>query len=122
MHDPLGVRVVEGRTQIAGHRGDPPRAERAVAERAGERLARHVLHHDQHALVLDAGVENSHQVRVVQGGAELRLADEAALYVSGTVGVQALDRHLAPEPFVAAQEHGGHPARAEVPTYAVATS
>ena len=57
---------------------------------------------------------------MVERSTELRLAREALFDVDRAVGVQPLDRDLAAEPLVLAQEHGRHAARAEVPDYPVA--
>ena len=117
---PVGVRVVERSAELARHARHPPRAQRAVAQRGRERLTGHVLHDDQHALVVDRGVVDRHEVRVVQRRAELRLAHEALLDVSRAVGMQPLDRHLAVETFVLAQQHGRHSPGAQMPEHAVA--
>jgi hypothetical protein len=57
---------------------------------------------------------------VVEGSAELRLAPEALLDVGGAVGVETLDRDLAPEALVLAEKDRCHPAGAEVLDHPVA--
>ncbi len=120
VHHALGVRVVERRAELAGHPSHAPGPQRAVAKRRRERLARHVLHDDEDALVVDGGVEDGDEVRVVQRGAELRLAHEALLDVRRAVGMQPLDRDLPVESLVMAQQDGRHSPGAQVPEHAVA--
>ncbi len=119
MHHSLRVRVVERLAEVEHHPPDLLRPHRAAPEHTRQRLAVHVLHDDQHALVVGGGVEHRDEVRVVQRCAELRLAGEALLDVGRAVGVQALDGNLAAETLVLAEEDGGHAAGAEVPDYPI---
>ena len=98
--DPLRVGVVERLAEVAHHGGHLLRPKRAAAQHPRQRLALHVLHDDQHALVVGGGVEHRDQVRVVERSAELRLAGEALLHVDRAVGMQALDGNLPSEAFV----------------------
>jgi hypothetical protein len=118
--DTLRVRVIERITEVADHRRDLLRPERAAAQHPRQRLALHVLHDDQDALVIGGGVEHRHEVRVVQGSTELRLTVEAQFDVDRTVGMQALDGHLPPEALVLTEKDRCHAARAEVPQYPIA--
>jgi hypothetical protein len=119
MDDAVGVRVVERGPDLARDAGHAPRLQRSGAQRSRERLALHVLHHDQDALVVDGGVEHGHEVRVVERSAELRLAQEALLHVVRAVGVEALDGDLAAEPLVLTQQDVRHPAQAEWPQHPI---
>ena len=99
---PCGVRVVERVAQVEHHPAHLLGAQRPSPQHPRQRLAVHVLHDDQHALVVGRGVEDGHEVRVVQGCPELRFAVEALLDVHRAVGMQALYGHLAAQPLVLA--------------------
>ena len=120
VHDALGMRVVERGAQLTCHARHPPGPQRPMAERRCERLARHVLHDDENALIVDRGVVDRDEVRMVQRGSELRLANEALLGVGRAVGMQSLDRDLTVEALVPAQQHGRHSPGAQMPEHAVA--
>ena len=116
----LRVRVVERVAEVADHARDLLGPQRPAAQHPRQRLALHVLHDDQHALVVGRGVEHRDEVRVVERRSELRLAREALLDVDRAVGMQALDGNLPSEALVLAEEDRRHAARAEVPEYPIA--
>ena len=118
--DALGVRMVERVAEVAHHGRDLLGPQRPAAKHPRQRLALHVLHDDQHALVVGGGVEHRDEVRVVERRSELRLAGEALLHVDRAVGMQALDGHLPSESLVLTEEDRCHAARAEVSQYPVA--
>jgi hypothetical protein len=114
------VRVVERIAQVAHHARDLLGPQRTAAQHPRQRLALHVLHDDEDALVVGRGVEHRDEVRVVERGAELRLACEALFDVHRAVGMQSLDRDLARQALVLAQENRRHAARAQVPNHPIA--
>jgi hypothetical protein len=120
VHDALRVRMVERVAEVAHHPHDLLGPQRPAAENPRQRLAVHVFHDDQDALVVGRRVEHGDEVRVVQRCPELRLAVEALLDVDRAIGVQALDGDLAAETLVLAEEDRGHAAGAEVPDYPIA--
>jgi hypothetical protein len=122
VHDPLAVDVVERVAELLGDPRHMGRLERPAQQRLRERLALHVLHDDQHALVLDRGVVDRDEVRVVERSAQLRFAHEALLDLTGAVRVQPLDGHAPVEPLVVAEQHRGHAADPESAQHPVAPS
>ena len=120
VHNTLRMRMVERVAEVAHHGRDLLGPQRPAAEHPRQRLALHVLHDDQHALVVGGRVEHRDEVRVVQRRSELCLASEALLDVDRAVGMQALDGNLPSESLVLTEEDRRHAARAEVPQYPVA--
>jgi hypothetical protein len=122
VQDPLVVRVVEPRGDVA----QDPRGGRAVgpalAQQRGERAARDVLHEDHHVGALDHGVEDRDEVRVAQARADTRLAPEALQRVLGALRVQALDRHGPAQPLVLGEQHSAHPPAPDGPQDPVAVA
>ena len=111
--EPGGVGEAEGGGDLAGDLGRLLRREVAVgAQDVGERAPVDVLHGDEVGRGVLAPVEHVDDVRVVEVGGRLGLAAEALdeVGVDGELGEQHLDRHLAIEQAVVAEEHVGHPA------------
>jgi hypothetical protein len=110
VHDAVAVRVVEAAGDVADHSERVAGGQRPAPQGRGEVLALHQLHHDQHDFVVGQGVVDRDEVRMVQRGAELGLADEALGGLLGAVRVQALHGNQTAEPLVLAEEDGRHSA------------
>ncbi len=80
-------------------RGDPALPLGDAAHESRERLAVHILHHDEELALGGKDVESGHDLRVVHSGREARLVDEHRneLGVAGEVRVHPLDGHGAGE-------------------------
>ena len=118
MDDAVAVRVVEALAGLLDDRDRLVNLDPAVVAqdlRAG--LALDVLHHDEVPArgLVQAGVEDLHDVRVHQARGGLRLALEAGdeCGVIREVLGEQLDGHLALQAQVEREVHGGHPAEAE---------
>ncbi len=78
MHDALGMRRVEGISDINGNRHQQFELERLVADQVLQSLAFQVLHGDEGAALVLTYVIDSADVRVIQAGSRLGFAAEAA--------------------------------------------
>ena len=76
-----------------------------------ERLARHVLHHDEEHVVLPLGGQDGDDVRMVEGGEEARLAQQLAEVQ--VLAVRNLDRDFLVDPGVFGQVDGAEPSAPE---------
>ena len=107
MQDPGGVDVSQRREQLGGELLDRRRL--AVAQQRREVTPLDVLHHQPGALARVVVIDGD-QVRVLEGGGELRLAGEAPeIVVIGAERVgQDLDRHRATQALVGRQPDDCH--------------
>ena len=81
---------------------------------AFEGLTLHVLHHEEVALLVDAGVVNRHDVRVLEAADGADLVDETGEDGRvGQLGEEALERDLAIDIVVADEDHFAHASRAK---------
>jgi hypothetical protein len=110
--DALRVRVVDGVADLADEVERPRQVDRAVAIRDGfERLARHVLHHDEEHVVDALGGEHGHDVGMAQRGEEAWFAQQLAEVEA--LAMRHLERDLLVDPGVLGQEHRAEAAAAE---------
>ena len=108
----LAVRVVDGVADLAGVVERAGEVERALAQHDRlERLARHVLHHDEEHAVLLLGGGDGDDVRVRDAGEQARLAQQVAEVE--VLPVRHLDRDLFVDPGVAREVYGAESAAAE---------
>ena len=118
----VAVGVLQGIGDSAGdaHRvadGQPAFAPQPVAQRS----AFYVGHDVPEASGILAGVVNGQDVRVIEPGGELDLAEKASgRHAGGKLGVHELERHRAGVPQVLHQVHRRHAAAAELALEAVA--
>ena len=111
--EPGGVGETEGGGDFAGDLGGLLRVEVAVGPQdVGQRAPVDVLHGDEVRRGVLAPIEHVDDVRVVEVGRCLGFAAEALdeVRVDGELREQHLDRHLAIEQAVVADEDVGHPA------------
>ena len=125
MNHALGVR---GRQRIGDFAGDAQRfvdAEPLALEPRGQRLARHVLHHDVEfgrvAIADLDDVVNRGDVRMIQRRDGAGLAHGARVGDTRAAGhpAEGLDRDLAPEPDVLSKAHVAHAAGVDLAEDAV---
>ena len=116
--DPLAVRRLQAVAHLDQDGDDLRGWERpGPPQPLEEPLALEQLHGDEARAVRAAPVvEDAHHVLVVDHPGDGSLAEEAAdrLGGAGQVGLQQLERHLAPVAGVLGDVHGGHAARGEV--------
>ena len=110
--DALAVGVVHGVADLAGVVEGPRQVERALAigDRL-ERLARHVLHHDEEHVVVALGGEHRDDVRMAERRQQPRLAQQLAEVQ--VLPVRNLERDLLVDPGVFGEVDGAEPAAAE---------
>ena len=116
VHDAVRVRGLQRRRDLLGELDGLHRRGRAAGrEERRERAPLDVLHHDVLRVAVGAGVEDAHDVRVVQARRGLRLTaeprDESGVAVERVE--EDLDRDGAVERRVEAPEDLGHPALAD---------
>ena len=108
----LTVRVVDGVADLAGEVERPVELERALArDDVLERLALHVLHHDEEDVVLLLGRDDGDDVGMADAGEQSRLAEQLAEVES--LAVRDLDRDLLVDPGVVGEVDGTETAAAE---------
>ena len=115
VHDPFGVRRRQRRRQLPPDRDDAIDRQALALEPRGEALALDVLHHDEGAVVVLDDVVDRRDVRVgdARRGARFVQDAEAPLAAAGERLDDALQRDLAAQPRVAAEEHVAHAAAAD---------
>ena len=114
MNDPCAMR---GAQRVGDLDADLERTRewRAAAfEERGQRLAAHVLHHEERLLAGLADVVNRENPRMIQGGARLRLLLEPpeAIGITGECRGEQLDGNRAAEQRVTRELHLAHAAGA----------
>ena len=108
----LLVRVIHRVADLAGVVERAAEIERAVAlDHRFERVARHVLHHDEEHVVLLLGGEDGDDVRVAQRGEQARLAQQLTEVEILPMG--NLDRDFLVDPRVFRQIDAAEAAAAE---------
>ena len=112
MDHALAVRVVDGVADLAGEVERAVQLERALErDDVLERLALHVLHHDEEDVVLLLGGRDGDDVRMADAGEQARLAQQLAEVE--TLAVRHLDRDLLVDPGVVREVDGTETAAAE---------
>ena len=112
MDDALAVRVIDGVADLAGEVERAGQIERAArADDVLERLARHVLHHDEEDAVLLLRGGDRDDVGMIDRGEQPRLAQQLAEVQ--VLPVRHLDRDLLVDPGVVREVDGAEPAAAE---------
>ncbi len=116
MDDPPAVGIVEGRRDLARDAEHVVEGQgRVGAQVTPQRSAGDERHDIVQAPVGFAGVEQRQDVRVVEAGGDLDLAEKALRADGrGQLGAQDLDRHLSPVLEVAGVKDGCHAAAAEL--------
>ncbi len=112
MKHALPVRVVDGVADLAGEVERARQLDRALErDDVLERLARHVLHHDEEDAVLLLRRGDGDDVGVADAGEEARLAQQLAEVQ--VLPMRNLDRDLLVDPGVLREVDGAEPAAAE---------
>ena len=110
--DALAVRVIDGVADLAGEVERAGEIERAARrDDVLERLARHVLHHDEEDVVLLLRRGDRDDVGVADAGEQPRLAQQLAEVEA--LAVRHLDRDLLVDPGVVREVDGAESAAAE---------